>query len=172
MERLILSDSSSSLRKRLAPYAFALVIVLIAGTLRVAIGTVIGPRFPFAIYFLAVAFVARFWGFGPAVFAVSAGTVGALIMLTMPFRDDRLSTPELWLGMTMYTTVGLIIAWLGGRMQDALDAAESHARQLRMRSEELEAALSDKQTAERELRRTAEALGSSEEFHRLISELT
>ncbi|HJQ83078.1 MAG TPA: ATP-binding protein [Candidatus Binatia bacterium] len=129
-------------RGRLAPYAVAVGAIAAATLLSVALHTVLRGALPFALYSVAVLYVAWFGGVGPAFAALTLGLLAATYVLA-PYGRLTLDDPAALLGLGIYSAVGLTAAGFS----DSLRRAESRARKA---ATQLDALLSRETAARRE----------------------
>ncbi|WP_074310562.1 PAS domain S-box protein [Singulisphaera sp. GP187] len=109
-------------------YGVAVVGAVIATALRLALGPLVGDRFPFMTFFALVAFAAWYGGFGPSVLALVLGGFAATFLF-LPSRGLELGGVEARVGTFVFAMVGLMIAFLGGAMRSARQQAEASARE-------------------------------------------
>ncbi len=104
----------------------AVLSVSVAVGLRHLLGPVLGTQFPFATIFLAILFTAWYGGLRPAILAVVLGGIGSRIFLS-PVPWPLLPSAEMQVGLVLYLSTGLGIAFLAGSMHNARRQAEASA---------------------------------------------
>jgi PAS domain S-box-containing protein len=100
-------------------YACPVVTVALAIWVRLLLDPVLGDRIPFPTLLLAVLLTAWYGGARPALAAVFLGVLAADYFLIAPRGSFRLEGASQFVGLALYTTVGVGIAALGGAMQAA-----------------------------------------------------
>jgi PAS domain S-box-containing protein len=69
--------------RRIAPYAWSVLIVAVAAVARAVLAPVLGDHYPLGAFYAAVAIIGWFWGVGPAVMAAILGyLVGDYLFLS------------------------------------------------------------------------------------------
>ncbi len=117
-------------------YGAAVVAVILAILARQLLDPWIEDRLPFAFQYVALAFVAWYGGFGPAVFALVLGALGTRYFILIPRGSFSIETDQQIWSLLRYFTDGTAIALLGyalsavRRRTAALRASETRYRQL------------------------------------------
>jgi PAS domain S-box-containing protein len=100
-------------------YGCAVVSVALAIWVRLLLDPVLGDRIPFPTLLLAVLLTAWYGGTRPALAAVFLGILAADYFLIPPRGSFTLVGADQFVGLALYTAVGVGIAALGGVMQAA-----------------------------------------------------
>jgi len=133
-------------RTRLSSAAFrygsALFALAVATAVRMAFDSALGPRIPFAAYFVAVILVACYAGLGPSLLTVAGGALlGEFLFLrSLGTGDDvnRTGIPQLIAFVVLSTIVCIMVKVI----QDARRRAEQNAQALADGRKELATILS------------------------------
>lgn len=126
--------------RTLTRYAGAVASIGLATLLRLSLDPVLGDRFPFVTLLLAVLVSAWLGGFGPALLAISLGTVISAVFL-LHQESLPLTSSEYQYGLALFFVVGLGIATLGGGMRRARRNAEATAASEAAQREQLRVTL-------------------------------
>ena len=118
------------------PYGCAVASIALATGLRFALGPVLGARFPFVLFLLAILLTASFGGFRPGLAAVVLGAV-SLACFFEPPRDTSAVQGWQQAGLGLYLLVGLGVALLGGAMQAGQRRAERRTEAVFLEREKL-----------------------------------
>jgi len=125
---------------------------LLATIIRLSLQPVLGERFPYIFYFIALVFTAGFGGFGPAFAALALSAVALRFLILPPQQSFWNSNPLFGSGLWIYLTVGTAIAILGGATWSARRRAEASAEEAREKQYQLEREIADRKRAEEALR--------------------
>lgn len=106
-------------RPLLVRYGWAVVSVALAIWARLLLDPVLGDQIPFPTVLLAVLLTAWYGGRGPALMAVILGGLSVDYFLVPPRGSFGPATEAAFVGLALYSAVGLAIAALGGAMQAA-----------------------------------------------------
>ncbi|MDQ7247930.1 PAS domain S-box protein [Dongia sedimenti] len=116
-------------------YGSAIAAVIVAILARQSLDPWVEARLPFAFQYIALAFVAWYGGFGPAILAMIFGALGTWFFILEPRGQFLLSEQQIW-SVARYLIDGLAITLLGyalsaiRRRSAALQASEARYRQL------------------------------------------
>ncbi len=119
-------------------YVCAVATIGIAVAARLLLAPLLGNQFPFPLLFLAILTTAWLAGFGPALVAVVLGTLSAAYFFLPPLGSFLVETPTDVVGLVLFVSTGLGIAFLGGSMHAARVRAEAHATAVKRANDELE----------------------------------
>ena len=121
------SERPSSLDAR-RRYAVALLAVAIAATLRLAIVALLGQRFLYVTFFMALFASAWYGGFGPTILALilSLGTVW--LALPPAERSFDITSSVAAASGVLFAVIGVATAWMGETRLRAFRRAEDQAR--------------------------------------------
>jgi PAS domain S-box-containing protein len=131
-----------------ARYGSTLLAVLLAAFLRELLQPLLGPRYPYATFYLAVVWAAWSGGWGPALLALGLAVVAVHSLFTPPFRALSVPNPTEWSGIALFIFTGAASAALGVAERQARQAAEASAREARARQRELEEEVDERRRAE------------------------
>src|SRR5438132_390999 len=81
------------LSKALLAYAISIGVVILATLVRLALNPLLGNRYAFATYFLAVAFAAWIGGLGPALLAILLSALAAAHFFIEPSNSLAITDP-------------------------------------------------------------------------------
>jgi PAS domain S-box-containing protein len=125
----------NALSTRGARYAFALVLVAAATGARILCDPIFGTEAPYLFHLFAVIVVAWTAGTGPGVLATVAGAA-AVSFFIIPPRGEFTWT---WhaLGPLIFSGLGLVLAWQGGRWRNAELVVRRNEGELREISQRL-----------------------------------
>jgi PAS domain S-box-containing protein len=115
--------------------------VTLAAVIRLVLSPLVGERFPFFLFFLAIVVTSAYGGYGPAVLALALSWLTADYLFLASRSSLRLFDSKTQLAFA-FTTIGLAVAVLGGSWRAARERA-------RTSSSEVQRAFED-QKAERE----------------------
>jgi PAS domain S-box-containing protein len=101
-------------------YVVAVAVVAAATAFEVAIAPVVGVRWPFLPFFLAVMAAGRFGGRGPALVATAGSAVAVWYALFEPRHGFNLADPVNMVGFGTFLFVGAGISLLAGQLHSAL----------------------------------------------------
>jgi PAS domain S-box-containing protein len=101
-------------------YAIAVAAAAAATAFDVAIAPVVGVRWPFLPFLLAVMVAGRFGGRGPALVATAASTVGVWYAVFEPRNSFNLADPVNMIGLGIFLFVGAGISVMAGQLHGAL----------------------------------------------------
>ncbi len=152
-------------RGRFGHYAIALICALIALRVGVFFEPTFGDAFPFALAIVAVLVSGWRGGFGPGLLTSLVCAFGLIWFVLSPEGEFRIEGTESQAGFVLYLVVTVGMAIVCGLMRRAIERAE-------LRNQEVVRALEEKVNIERNLNRTSKQLERSDNFHRLISDLT
>jgi PAS domain S-box-containing protein len=116
-------------------YGCAVAAVVIAILARQSLDPWVEARLPFAFQYIALAFVAWYGGFGPAILTLILGVLGTWFFVLEPRGQFLLNEQQIW-SVARYLLDGLAITLLGyalsaiRRRSAALQASEARYRQL------------------------------------------
>ena len=119
------------MRRGWQPYLVALVAVAAAIGLRFALEPWLAMRVPYVTLFGAVIVAAWFGGFGPAITAAAVAWIAAQLLFVEPRGQINLRAVADWIELSAYAASTLLIAALGGAMQQARRASEASEQRFR-----------------------------------------
>ena len=118
---------------------------------RLALAPILGGRHPFATFYVAAWFAARYGGSGPCVLAVVLGSLLADYLFIAPAYSLRIADDADLLGLAFFAVAGLAVVLLGG---DRRAGQEGLGREV----EERDAAATERMRSERAIRDGEERL--------------
>ena len=118
--------------------AFGLVASSLA--VRAMFSDYFGPNVPYLQFFPAILVASWFGGFGPGVFATALSAFAALQFFLPPDGLAIESTGDV-VSLALFTTIGVAIASLNGRLRDAHREAREEAALATARAERLDAVI-------------------------------
>jgi K+-sensing histidine kinase KdpD len=101
-----------STASKLKPHLLTALTFAAATAVRKALTPIVDYQYPFITFFPAVAFVARYAGFRLAVASVILDAASAAIWFYHPPLILRTPSTSEVIGMSLFVTLGLLIAWL------------------------------------------------------------
>jgi PAS domain S-box-containing protein len=111
-------------------YGFALLTVGLATAIRVVLNPILGDRFPFLTFFIAIVVTAWYGGFGPSLLAVGLSWLAADRLVLQPNGSVPFfpSKPQL---VFAFIVIGLTVALLGegvrvARRRSRVNASKAH----------------------------------------------
>ncbi|MFI5454516.1 MAG: PAS domain-containing protein [Isosphaerales bacterium] len=122
-------------------YGFAILSVGLALILRLAFYPILGDRYPFFLFFVAIVFAAGFGGYGPSLLALALSSLSVGYLFLVSRAGPNVFESKVQIAFALLC-VGLTITVLGGSWRAARERAMA-------RSSELQRAF-DAQQAERE----------------------
>ncbi|QDV35456.1 PAS domain S-box protein [Tautonia plasticadhaerens] len=128
------------LRNRRHPaldYLIAALAVGLAALLRLALSKELGPRQPYATFYLSVLFAALYLGQGPGILAASLGLAAGMVLFVVPHEDMFVADPGDLVVLTTYLFVSVSTLVLCGSYRRMLRRIEEEAGR-RCRAEEAE----------------------------------
>jgi signal transduction histidine kinase len=123
-------------------FVLAIVVVLIASTVRTVLYVFLDEAVPYTPFYPAVVVATMIGGLHCGVLATALACVAATFWLE-PLGKLLIEEPTDFIGMSLFLTVNLLIVWLCNRMRKAQERAEKSAderRHLLMREQESRAA--------------------------------
>ena len=93
-------------------YAFAVVIVAIMTGCRMLLFPLIGRRFAFITFYIAVVASAAFGGAGPAAIAIALSTLAAAFYIFHPADSLGVANPDEQAGLILFVLVSIVLAWM------------------------------------------------------------
>jgi two-component system cell cycle sensor histidine kinase/response regulator CckA len=143
-------------------YAVAIAAVILAAGLRLTIVALLGQRFLFVTFFLALFVSAWYGGFGPSILSLFLSLVVVYFALPPAERSFELtgSGSLVSAGAVLFTLTGVATAWIGETRLRAFRRAEEHAR---LAAAEAARAEEERQRAEDEAVKAEEAAAESQQ---------
>jgi signal transduction histidine kinase len=155
-------------------YGFAGVIVLLATLARLLLNPMLGPRYPYVTFFVAVIVTAWYGGLGPALLPLVMGCLATVFAIIPPAHTGAAAITADLMGMALYFFVGLTSAFLSEARWAAQHRAEVSAEDAREKQQELEQEIEERRRAEEALQFLAEAssiLASSLDYQATLDRL-
>lgn len=133
----LLADLFARENRPLARYVIAVVAVLLTFVLQVFVQEIWDGPLLLIVFAPAVLLASIVGGLGPGLFSVAASLAGAYVLINLSprFAEDT------WLGLGIFTLVGVIIAWLGEVLRAAYAEMADTEKMLRMREAHLTSVL-------------------------------
>jgi len=107
--REVIGTSAVWLQTEPRRYGFALITMAVATLLRYALSKLVGPNFPFILFYPAIWLVAMMAGRGPGVFAVFLSAASASYFFFGPVNPSAWGLPRNANGLTLFSVVGAVI---------------------------------------------------------------
>ncbi|WP_422924858.1 ATP-binding protein [Singulisphaera sp. PoT] len=139
-------------RSAFSRYATGLASVALATVIRVSLNPILGERFPYIFYFIALVFSAGTGGLGPGLAALAMSGLALRFLILKPMGSFWVMDPASEVGLWVYMIVGLAISTLGGFMWSARRRAEDSAEEAREKQVQLEREIVERKRAEAALR--------------------
>ncbi len=134
-------------------YGLALLSVAVATALRALLDPALGSLFPFLFYFIALGVTASFTGLGPSLVAMVLGFLVSDWLFVPPRHTFAFSAAPELLGLALYCSLSLcLLIWAQG-MRRAKVQAQAGAQSARLRQQELEKVMTERQQAQEALQR-------------------
>src|ERR1051325_6090992 len=102
------------------PYVIVLMTVLISTLFRMALTPLFGVDYPYITFFPPVSVAARYVSARLAVITVFSTAIIAIYFFVRPVRNLMAGD---WVGLALFSTMGLFIAWLSNQEQLARQAS-------------------------------------------------
>ncbi|HEY7090335.1 MAG TPA: PAS domain S-box protein [Tepidisphaeraceae bacterium] len=117
-------------RPTLVMYGCAVLAVVFASAVRILLVPLVGDRAPHATFLIAVAFMAWYGGFWPAIATLLLGTVAAITLFMNP-ADPLFVTgsPQQW-ALALYLVTGSVVSLLGAARRRAMSRAIERSEDL------------------------------------------
>jgi two-component system cell cycle sensor histidine kinase/response regulator CckA len=145
------ADRTSSMDAR-RRYAVAIAAVILAACLRLILVALLGQRFLFVTFFMALFVSAWYGGFGPSILALALSLL--IVYFAVPPVERVFDiTSQVSASSVLFAVIGIATAWLGETRLRAFRRAEEHARL---------AAVAAKRAEEERLRAEDEAVKAEE----------
>jgi signal transduction histidine kinase len=153
---------SPTFRSRLIRYGAALITIAIALLARILLDPVLGDHHPFVTFYVAVAAVAWFGGFGPSCLTVALTSVAAPYFFISPRGSFALSLPAHWADLACYLFVAGTIALFSESMRVAQRQTEVKAVEALAKQKALELEIAERERLEQELKLHADELATAD----------
>jgi two-component system, cell cycle sensor histidine kinase and response regulator CckA len=152
------ADRTSSMDAR-RRYAVAIAAVFLAACLRLIIVALLGQRFLYVTFFMALFVSAWYGGFGPSVLALVLSLF--VVYLALPPVERVFDmTSQVTASGVLFAVIGIATAWLGETRLRAFRRAQDHAR---LAAEAANRAEEERLRAEDEAIKAEEAAAESEQ---------
>jgi len=115
---------------RLRRYGFAILSVGLAVVLRLAFYPILGDRYPFFLFFVAIVLAAGFGGYGPSLLALALSWLSVDYLFLIPRASPNLFESKFQIAFAFFS-VGLAITVLGGSFRAARERAKVSSSELR-----------------------------------------
>ena len=109
-------------------YAVAIAAVLAAACLRLIIVALLGQRFLFVTFLMALFVSARYGGFGPSILALVLSLLVVFFAVPPTERTLDITGSQVSASGILFILIGVATAWLGETRLRAFRRAEEHAR--------------------------------------------
>jgi signal transduction histidine kinase/ActR/RegA family two-component response regulator len=143
-----MSKSASSLLR----YSSAVASIALATLIWLPLQVALKADRPFTPFYAAVILTAWYGGFGPALLAVVLGTLSAACFFLPPENSLAITRTTDWIGLGLYSFVGLASALFSESQRGAQRRAEASAQDALQKQRELEREIEERQRAEEGLR--------------------
>ena len=148
--------SSKDARRR---FAVAITAVIVAACLRLLFVSLLGQRFLFVTFFMALFVSAWYGGFGPSILSLLLSLL--IVYFSLPSAERTFDiTTQVTAGAVLFTLIGIATALLGETRLRAFRRAEEHAR---LAAEAAGRAEEERLRAEEEAVKAEEAAAESEQ---------
>ncbi len=150
----LFSSGQPARKAAVRDYGIAVLSVAAATAIRALLDPVLGDQFPFLFYFIALGVTASFTGLGPSVVAMVLGFLVSDWLFVPPRHVFAFSAAPELLGLALYCTLSLcLLIWAQG-MRRAKVQAQAGTQAARLRQQELERLIAERQQSQEAFQRS------------------
>jgi len=111
-------------------YGFAMLSVGLAIAFRLLFYPILGDRYPFILFFVAIVLAAGYGGYGPSLLALTLSWLSVVYLFLMPGAGPIIFESKTQVALGFFF-VGLVITLLGGTLRAARERAMASSSELR-----------------------------------------
>ena len=111
-------------------YGFAMLAVGLAVALRLVFYPILGDRYPFFLFFVAIVLAAGYGGYGPSLLALTLSWLSVVYLFLVPRADPNIFESKTQVAVAFFA-VGVVITLLGGTLRAARERAVASSSELR-----------------------------------------
>lgn len=119
-------------------YGYAALLVGLAVVIRLALHPLVGDRYPFFLFFVAIVLAAGYGGYGPSLLALILSWLSFVFLFLIPRNSPNFLESKPHIAVAFFI-VGLVISVFGGRLRAAREHALTTGSELREALEEQQA---------------------------------
>ena len=112
-------------------YGCAVLSVGLAVALRLVFYPILGDRYPFFLFFVAIVLAAGYGGYGPALLTLTLSSLSVVYLFLVPRANPNIFESKAQVAIAFFS-VGLVITFLGGSMRRAFEAQQAEREWLQI----------------------------------------